>query len=95
VFSRLSSLVIDGVAEPQGAERILDLDGVYVELQAVSPNEAANFPARRRTGRDRSIRLFRYHRVALAEAVLDWSGDQFRLLITQSSFGVTRIRSGI
>jgi len=83
VFSRLSSLVIDGVAEePLGAERILDLEGVYVELQAVSPDEAAKLPRHAvEQAVTEAFGFFRYHRMALAEAVLDWSGDQFRLLI--------------
>jgi hypothetical protein len=77
VFSRLSSLVIDGVAEPLGAERILDLEGVYVELQAVSPDEAAKPPWHAvEQAATEAFGFFRYHRMALAEAVLDWSGDQ-------------------
>jgi hypothetical protein len=32
------------VARALGAERILELEGVYVELHAVSPNEAAKLP---------------------------------------------------
>jgi hypothetical protein len=70
------------VARALGAERILELEGVYVELHAVSPNEAAKLP---RHAVDQAITkafgLFRYHRMTLAEAVLDRSGDEFRLLI--------------
>jgi hypothetical protein len=70
------------VARALGAERILDLEGVYVELQAVSPEEVAELP---RYAVDQAVTkafgLFRYHRMALAEAVLDRSGDEFRLLI--------------
>jgi hypothetical protein len=32
------------VARALGAERILDLEGVYVELRAISPDEAAKLP---------------------------------------------------
>jgi hypothetical protein len=34
------------VARALGAERILDLEGVYVELRAISPDEAAKLPRR-------------------------------------------------
>jgi hypothetical protein len=70
------------VARALGAERILDLEGVYVELRAVSPDEAAKLP--RHAVEDavtKAFGFFRYHRMALAEAVLDRSGDEFRLLI--------------
>ncbi|HEY1002618.1 MAG TPA: hypothetical protein VGD83_23555 [Streptosporangiaceae bacterium] len=70
------------MARALGAERILDLEGVYVELQAVSPDETAKLP---RHAVEQAITeafgSFRYHRMALAEAVLDRSGDEFRLLI--------------
>jgi hypothetical protein len=70
------------VARALGAERILDLEGVYVELQALSSDEAANLP---RGAVDQAVKeafgFFRYHRLALAEAVLDRTGDEFRLLI--------------
>lgn len=76
------------VARALGAERILSLEGVYVELQAFSSKEGAILPpraveesVRRAFGHD----LFYYHRLALAEAVLDWTGDEFRLL-TYSEF---------
>ena len=70
------------VARALGAERILDLEGVYVELQAVSPNEAVKLPRHAvEQAVTKAFGLFRYHRMALAEAVLDRSGDEFRLLI--------------
>src|SRR6185437_1594549 len=70
------------VARALGAERILDLEGVYVELEAVSPNEAAKLPRHAvEQAVTKAFGLFRYHRMALAEAVLDRSGDEFRLLI--------------
>jgi len=70
------------VARALGAERILDLEGVYVELQALSSDEAAKLP--RRAVEDaitEAFGFFRYHRLALAEAVLERAGDEFRLLI--------------
>lgn len=70
------------VARALGAERILDLEGVHVELQALSSGEAANHL---RHAVDHAVTeafgFFRYHRLALAEAVLARTGDQFRLLI--------------
>jgi hypothetical protein len=72
------------VARALGAERILDLEGIYVEFQALSSNECAKLPrcaveeaVTEAFGQD----FFRYHRLALAEAVLDRAGDEFRLLI--------------
>jgi hypothetical protein len=53
-----------------------------VELQAVSPDEAAKLPRHAvEQAITKAFSLFRYHRMALAEAVLDRSGDEFRLLI--------------
>lgn len=70
------------VARALGAERILDLEGVYVELQAVSPDEAAGLPRHAvEQAVTKAFRFLRYHRMALAESVLDRSGDEFRLLI--------------
>lgn len=70
------------VARALGAERILDLEGVYVELHALSSGEAAEFP--RHAVEDAVKEAFgflRYHRLALAEAVLDRADDEFRVLI--------------
>ena len=70
------------VARALGAERILDLEGVYVELRAISPDEAAKLPRRAvEQAVTEAFGFFRYHRMALAEAVLNRSGDEFRLLI--------------
>jgi len=76
------------VARALGAERVLALEGVYVELQTLSSNGDVKLPQRaveeavRQTfGHD----LFYYHRVALAEAVLDRTGDEFRL-VTYTEF---------
>lgn len=76
------------VARALGAERLLALEGVYVELQELFSDRGKQLPQRaveeaiRRTfGSD----LFYYHRLALAEAVLDRSGDEFRIL-TYSEF---------
>lgn len=70
------------VARALAAERILDLEGVYIELQAVSPDEAVKLP---RHAVEQAVTtafgFFRYHRMALAEAVLGRAGDEFRLLI--------------
>lgn len=70
------------VARALGAERILDLEGVYVELQALFSGDAAELP--RRAVDHAVTEAFgfpRYNRLALAEAVLDRAGDEFRLLI--------------
>ena len=70
------------VARALGAGRILDLEGVYVELRAVSPDEAGELPRHAvEQAVTKAFGFFRYHRMALAEAVLDRSGDEFRLLI--------------
>jgi hypothetical protein len=70
------------VARALGAERILELEGVYVELQALSSGEAAKLPRRAvEEAVTKAFGFFRYHRLALAEAVLDRTGDEFRLLI--------------
>ena len=72
------------VARALGAERILDLEGVYVELQALPSSECEKLPQR---AVEEAVKeafeqdFFRYHRLALAEAVLDRTGDEFRLLI--------------
>jgi hypothetical protein len=70
------------VARALGAERILDLEGVYVELHALSPGEATEFP---RHAVEEAVKeafgFLRYHHLALAEAVLDRTGDEFRVLI--------------
>jgi hypothetical protein len=85
-YWEITSLYV--VARALGAERVLALEGVYIELQALSSNEDAKLPQR---AVEEAIRkafgndLFYYHRLALAEAVLDWSGDEFRLL-TYSEF---------
>jgi hypothetical protein len=73
-----------------GAERLLALEGVYVELDALSYNEAANSSEKDEKLPQRAVekavekvfgqRLFYYHRLLLAESVLDWTGDEFRLL---------------
>lgn len=71
------------VARALAAERILALQGVYVELQALSsddgslPQRAVEEAVRKAFGGG----LFYYHRLALAEAALDRSGEEFRLLI--------------
>jgi hypothetical protein len=58
------------------------LEGVYVELLAVSPGVADKLPRHAvEKAVTKTFGLFRYHRMALAEAVLDRSDDEFRLLI--------------
>jgi hypothetical protein len=48
----------------------------------VSPDEAAKLPRHAvEQAVTKSFGFFRYYRMALAEAVLDRSGDEFRLLI--------------
>jgi hypothetical protein len=60
------------VARALGAERILDLEGVYVELQALSSDEAANLP---RSAVDQAVKeafgFFRYHRLALRRSKME------------------------
>jgi hypothetical protein len=81
-YWEITSLYV--VARALAAERILALQGVYVELQALSSSEDANLPKR---AVENAVRkafgqgLFYYHRLALAEAALDRSGEEFRLLI--------------
>ena len=71
-----------------GTERVLALEGVYVELQALASNEGERLPPRaveeavREAFKDK---LFYYHRLNLAEAVLDRHRDEFRIL-TYSEF---------
>ena len=70
------------VARALGAERILDLEGVYVDLRAISPDEAAKLPQHAvEQAVTEAFGFLRYHRMALAESVLDRAGDEFRLLI--------------
>lgn len=61
------------VARTLGAERILDLEGVYVELQALSSGEAAKLPrhAVEETVTE-AFGFFRYHRLALPKRC--WTG---------------------
>lgn len=67
-----------------GAERILDLEGVNVELQPLSSDEDAKPPgvlSRKPYAKRLDKSFFRYHRLALAESVLDRTDGEFRLLI--------------
>jgi hypothetical protein len=76
------------VARALGAERVLALEGVYVELHALSSDKFAKLPERaveEAVDKAFGLDLFYYHRLALAEAVLDRPGDEFRLL-TYSEF---------
>jgi hypothetical protein len=76
------------LARALGAERPLALEGVYVELHDLSSSEEMKLPARAvevAVGRALGQNLFYYHRLALAEVVLDRAGDNFRLL-TYSEF---------
>jgi hypothetical protein len=85
-YWQVTSLYVVGRA--LAAERVLALEGVYVELQAFSSNEDAKLPERaveEAVSRAFGQGLFYYHRLALAEAVLDRPGDDFRLL-TYSEF---------
>jgi hypothetical protein len=75
------------VAHALRAERVLALEGVYVELQDFS-NEGLQLPQRAvedAVGKAFGHYLFYYHRLALAEAVLERTSDEFRLL-TYSEF---------
>jgi len=84
-YWEITSLYVIGRA--LAAERILALEGIYIELQALSLNEDANLPQRavEEAVRKAFRHVFYYHRLALAEAVLDRSSGEFRLL-TYSEF---------
>jgi hypothetical protein len=62
---------------------MLALEGVYVDLRELSSDEDPKLPER---AVEEAVKnafesgLFYYHRLALAEAVLDRPGDEFRLL---------------
>lgn len=81
-YWEITSLYV--VARALAAERILALQGVYVELQALSSGDDGNLPQR---AVEEAVRkafghsLFYYHRLALAEAALERIGEEFRLLI--------------
>lgn len=85
-YWEVTSLYVVGRA--LGAERVLALEGVYIELQALSSNEDSKLPERaveEAVSRAFGQGLFYYHRLALAEAVLGRADDEFRLL-TYSEF---------
>jgi hypothetical protein len=85
-YWEITSLYV--VARALAAERILALQGVYVELETLSSGEDSRLPQRAVEGAVRKAfghGLFYYHRLALAEAALTRSGDEFRLL-TYSEF---------
>jgi hypothetical protein len=71
------------VGRALGAERLLSLEAVYVELEALSDDPGVRL--RQRAVDDALDHvmgdyLFHYHRLALAEAVVERDGDSFRLL---------------
>jgi hypothetical protein len=76
------------LARALGAERLLALEGIYVELEALASGEKQGLPSR---AVEEAVReafghdLFYYHRLALGEAALDRPGEEFRLL-TYSEF---------
>ena len=95
-YWEITSLYV--VARALAAERILALQGVYVELQALSSSEDANLPPR---AVEEAMRrafgqgLFYYHRLALAEAALAAAATSSGSSSIRSSFDVTKIQNGI
>ena len=75
-------------ARALGAERLLSLEGIYVDLEALSDDESTELPPR---AVEEAVRhlfghdVFYYHRLVLAEATLERSADALRLL-TYSEF---------
>lgn len=76
-----------------GAERLLAIEGTYVELEALYADESMRVPER---GVEDAVRttfgdaLFYYHRLALAEAALEGHDDGFRLDPTRSPSAASR-----
>ena len=81
-YWEITSLYV--IARALAAERVLALEGAYIELQALSFNEDTRLPQR---AVEEAVReafgssLFYYNRLALAEAVLDRTSGEFRILI--------------
>jgi hypothetical protein len=67
-------------ARALGAERVLALEGVYVELEQAR-RELAPFQVQRAVKSAMGSGVFFYHLLALAESVLDRGPDGFQLLI--------------
>ena len=69
------------MARALGAERVLALEGIYLDIEALWPGglppRAVEGALRDAVGED----LFQYDRLALSEAVLDRVHDGFRLLV--------------
>jgi hypothetical protein len=62
------------------AERILDLEGVYVELESTFGRELERRQVEDAIRRAMKHKIFYYHRLALAESILERGPDGFRLL---------------
>jgi hypothetical protein len=72
------------MARALGAERILALEGIYLDIEALWPGGARRLPPRAVEDALRDAvgeRFFQYDRLALSEAVLERVHDGFRLLI--------------
>lgn len=84
-YWEMTSLYV--IARALGAERIMALEGVYVDLEALSKGEVRlkERVVEDAIGKALGHGLFHYHRLTLAEACLDRHGDGFRLL-TYSEF---------
>jgi hypothetical protein len=70
------------MARALGAERVLALEGIYLDIEALWPGgrlppRAVEGALRDAVGED----FFQYDRLALSEAVLDRVHDGFRLLV--------------
>ena len=72
------------MARALGAERVLALEGVYLDLEALWPDSSTGLPPRAVENALRDAvgeSFFQYDRLALSEAVLDRVDDGFRLLV--------------
>jgi len=65
------------VARALGAERILDLEGVYVELRSLSSSGAAEFPRRAvEEAVEEAFGFLRYHRLKASGCVISTACDR-------------------
>jgi hypothetical protein len=72
------------MARALGAERVLALEGIYLDLEALWPDRSTGLPPRAVEDALRDAggeRFFQYDRLALSEAVLDRVHDGYRLLV--------------
>jgi hypothetical protein len=82
-YWRMTTLYAIGRA--LAAERILDLEGVYVQIETAFGQRLARRQVEKAIERAMESELFYYHRLALAESILERGANGFRLL-TYSEF---------